>query len=186
MGTYTEVDLEGIGKRIRSTTLRVGAPGALLIGLGLTCLFGPGAEVYHLIPLLDNAVFLYGLVVIGSALLVWGFILLVPLQKRRSVIEKAIDHKTDDQEKLTRLVGVAKGLGALLFAAMLAGGAMTIMEGNGTGWLSLIIGMMGVYDFASRPTRSLTLGHCKMIIVLGGLSVIAFLVLLTGISFGVW
>jgi hypothetical protein len=181
----SEDELQHILKKIRLTTLLVGAPGAFLLGLGLYGLFGRGSEAYSFIPVLGDRYFLYGLVAVAAILLILELFLVVPLFRRKSAIEKA----TNNEGKQPGIFPVARGMGALLFASWMALGAVAIVDGKGIGWASLLLGLLGVYNFASRTETDQMREPrwaSRFVVVGGSLCVIAFLALLIGVFFELW
>lgn len=177
-----EEEIQHILKKIRLTTLLLAAPGSFMLGLGLYGLFGRGSQAYSFIPVLSDRYFLYGLIAVGATLLIVDLFLVAPLFRRKSAIEKA----TNDEGKQSATFAVARGMGALLFASWMALGAVKIMDGKTMGWAWLLLGLLGVYNSASRTETDQIREPrwaSSFIIVGGSLSVIAILVLLIGIFF---
>jgi hypothetical protein len=85
MEKNTDIELKNIKKKIIKTQL-VGAPGALLLGLGLYGMFGANGDAFH--PLLNDAVFVKNILYIGAAIEIWQLYVLIPLFKKQSRIIK--------------------------------------------------------------------------------------------------
>ena len=80
MGSDIEGELKQVKKRIIMLQL-VGAPGAILLGLGLYGMFGANGNAFH--PLLNNKNVVAGLVILGIAIEIWQFVVLIPLVKKQ-------------------------------------------------------------------------------------------------------
>ena len=78
-------ELVAIKKKIVKTQL-IGAPGAILIGIGLYGMFGANGDAFH--PLLNDEVFVQRIIIIGAAIEMWQFYVLIPLLKRQSKLAK--------------------------------------------------------------------------------------------------
>ena len=74
-------------KAIKSKILTVqlfGAPGAILLGLGLYGMFGANGHAFH--PALNDARVVYSLIAAGVTIEIWQFIQLLPLLKQQAQI----------------------------------------------------------------------------------------------------
>ena len=80
-----EEELATIKKKIVKTQL-IGTPGAILIGIGFYGMFGANGDAFH--PLLNDEVFVQRILIIGVAIEIWQFYVLIPLFKRQSKLAK--------------------------------------------------------------------------------------------------
>lgn len=78
-----EDELEIIKKKIIKTQM-IGAPGAILLGVGLYGMFGANGDAFH--PLLNDDIFVKNILVIGAVIEIWQFYVLIPLFKKKSKI----------------------------------------------------------------------------------------------------
>jgi len=76
-----EEELIATKKKIVKTQI-IGAPGAILIGLGLYGMFGANGDAFH--PLLNNEVFVERILIIGAAIEMWQLYVLIPLFRKQS------------------------------------------------------------------------------------------------------
>ena len=81
----TEEELQHLHKKIVMFNI-LGTPGAILFGLGLYGLFGAKGNAF--IPILNNLEIVYGCIAIGVIIMIWEFIAIFPLLRRRSEIAK--------------------------------------------------------------------------------------------------
>ena len=82
MKTFNEKLIE-INKKIVLTQV-IGTPGAILLGLGIYGMFGANGDAFH--PLLNDEIFVKNILIIGAAIEIWQFYVLIPLFKKRSEI----------------------------------------------------------------------------------------------------
>ena len=80
MKPNTEAELKQLKKRIILLQI-IGAPGAILLGLGLYGVFGANGNAFH--PLLNDKNVVAGLVVAGVAIEVWQLVVLIPLFRKQ-------------------------------------------------------------------------------------------------------
>ena len=80
MNPNNEAELKHIKRRIILTQI-TGTPGAILLGIGLYGVFGAHGNAFH--PLLNNKSVVAGLLVIGAAIEIWQFYVLIPLIKKQ-------------------------------------------------------------------------------------------------------
>ena len=78
-----EDGLKEIKKKIIKTQM-IGTPGAILLGVGLYGMFGADGDAFH--PLLNDEIFVKNILVIGAAIEIWRFYVLIPLFKKKSKI----------------------------------------------------------------------------------------------------
>lgn len=74
-------------RQIKSKILQVqlfGAPGAMILGLGLYGLFGANGNAFH--PLLNDMRVVYSLIAAGVAMELWQFMQLLPLLRQQAKI----------------------------------------------------------------------------------------------------
>ncbi len=81
----TEEELKDLQKKMIMFNM-LGAPGAILFALGLYGLFGAEGDAF--IPILNNLNIVYGCLGIGAIIMVWEFLAIIPLIKRRAEIAK--------------------------------------------------------------------------------------------------
>ncbi len=81
----TEEEIQHLHKKIIMFNI-LGFPGPVLFGLGLYGLFG--AEGNAFIPMLNNLNIVYSCIAIGAIIMIWEFIAIIPLLKRRSEIAR--------------------------------------------------------------------------------------------------
>lgn len=81
MLTNHEIELKNIKKKIIMTQL-IGAPGAIFIGLALYAIFGANGDAFH--PLLNDKTIVNSLLIIGIAIELWQFYVIIPLFKKQS------------------------------------------------------------------------------------------------------
>ena len=81
----TEEELKHIQKKIVIYNI-IGAPGAILLGLGLYGLFGAQGNAF--IPILNNLDVVYGFITTGAIIMIWEFLATIPLLKRKAEIAK--------------------------------------------------------------------------------------------------
>jgi len=77
-------------KEITSKMVKVqifGAPGTILVGLALYGIFGANGNAFH--PLLNNMDVVYGMFIVGGAIMVWEFIAYISLLKERNELTKS-------------------------------------------------------------------------------------------------
>ncbi|MBE9564988.1 MAG: hypothetical protein IMF17_07055 [Proteobacteria bacterium] len=82
MKTFNEKLIQ-INKKIVLTQV-IGTPGAILLGLGIYGMFGANGDAFH--PLLNDEIFVKNILIIGAAIEIWQFYVLIPLFKKRSEI----------------------------------------------------------------------------------------------------
>ena len=80
MNPTGDTELKQIKKRIIFTQI-IGAPGAILLGLGLYGVFGANGNAFQ--PLLNDKNIVAGLVVAGVAIEVWQLVVLIPLFRKQ-------------------------------------------------------------------------------------------------------
>lgn len=80
MDSNSEAELKRLKKRIILLQV-IGAPGAVLLGLGLYGVFGANGNAFH--PLLNDKSVVAGLVIIGVAIEIWQFAVLIPLFRKQ-------------------------------------------------------------------------------------------------------
>lgn len=86
MDTNNEQKLKNI--KLKIVKLQIfGAPGAILLGLGLYGIFGAQGNAFH--PLLNDLGIVYGLLATGIAIELWQLFMLIPLWKKQSQIAKS-------------------------------------------------------------------------------------------------
>ena len=90
MKPNSEVELKQLKKRIILMQI-IGAPGAILLGLGLYGVFGANGNAFH--PLLNDKNIVAGLVVVGVAIEVWQLVVLIPLFKKQIKLMNERDAK---------------------------------------------------------------------------------------------
>lgn len=66
----------------------VGAPGLLLLGLGLYGLFGANGNAFH--PLLNDQTIVYSLLIIGGLIEILQLVFLVPLLMKQAKIHREL------------------------------------------------------------------------------------------------
>ncbi len=81
----TEEESQHLQKKIIIYNI-LGAPGAILLGLGLYGLFGAQGDAF--IPILNNLNVVYGFIAVGAIIMIWEFAMTIPLLKRKSEIVK--------------------------------------------------------------------------------------------------
>ena len=81
MITNHEIELKNIRKKIIMTQL-IGAPGAIFIGLALYAIFGANGDAFH--PLLNDESIVNSLLIVGVAIELWQFYIIVPLFKKQA------------------------------------------------------------------------------------------------------
>ena len=81
MLTNHEIELRNIKKKIIMTQL-IGAPGAIFIGLALYAIFAANGDAFH--PLLNDKTIVNSLLIIGIAIELWQFYVLIPLFKNQA------------------------------------------------------------------------------------------------------
>jgi len=79
----TTEELQHLQKKVLIFNI-LGAPGAILFGLGLYGLFGANGDAF--IPILNNINVVYGFLAVGAIIMIWEFVVIIPLLKRRSEI----------------------------------------------------------------------------------------------------
>jgi hypothetical protein len=90
-------DLEQRIKEIDKEIVKVGimdSPGAVLLGLALYAIFAADGDAF--LPILNNQTVVYGMLVVGGAIMLWGFFKTLSLARERSRLHK-------EQELLDRL-----------------------------------------------------------------------------------
>jgi hypothetical protein len=80
MNANTEAELKRLKRRIILTQV-IGTPGAVILGLGLYGVFGTNGDAFH--PLLNDKNIVAGLVIIGVAIEIWQFVVLIPLFRKQ-------------------------------------------------------------------------------------------------------
>ena len=88
MSQDIKTELSHIKRKIIKTQL-FGAPGAILIGLGLYGLFGANGDAFH--PLLNNVVFVKNILVAGIVIEIWQLYVLIPLLKKHTFLYKQLN-----------------------------------------------------------------------------------------------
>ena len=63
-------------------TQLIGAPGAIFIGLALYAIFGANGDAFH--PLLNDKTIVNSLLIIGIAIELWQFYVIIPLFKKQA------------------------------------------------------------------------------------------------------
>ena len=81
----TEEELQHLQKKIIMFNI-LGAPGAILFGLGLYGLFGAKGDAF--IPILNNLNVVYSFIAVGAITMIWEFAVTIPLLKRKSEIAR--------------------------------------------------------------------------------------------------
>jgi len=87
MISNNEDELNNIKKKIVKTQI-IGAPGAILLGLGLYGLFGANGDAFH--PLLNYISIVNSLLIVGVAIELWQLYVLIPLFKKQSKLSRLI------------------------------------------------------------------------------------------------
>ena len=85
MISNNEDELNNIKKKIVKTQI-IGAPGAILLGLGLYGLFGANGDAFH--PLLNYKSIVNSLLIVGVAIELWQLYVLIPLFKKQSKLSR--------------------------------------------------------------------------------------------------
>ena len=83
MSTDSEQQLKDIKSKILRVQL-LGAPGAVILGLGLYGLFAANGDAFH--PALNDMRVVYSLIAAGGAIEIWQFMQLLPLLKQQAGI----------------------------------------------------------------------------------------------------
>ena len=81
MISNNEDELNILKKKIVKTQI-IGAPGAILLGLGLYGMFGANGGAFH--PLLNDKSIVNSLLIVGVAIELWQLYVLIPLFKKQS------------------------------------------------------------------------------------------------------
>ena len=87
MISNNEAELNDIKKKIVKTQI-IGAPGAILLGLGLYGIFGANGDAFH--PLLNDKSIVNSLLIVGVAIELWQLYVLIPLFKKQSKLSRLI------------------------------------------------------------------------------------------------
>jgi len=87
MISNNEAELNDIKKKIVKTQI-LGAPGAILLGLGLYGIFGANGDAFH--PLLNDKSIVNSLLIVGVAIELWQLYVLIPLFKKQSKLSRLI------------------------------------------------------------------------------------------------
>jgi hypothetical protein len=87
MISNNEAELNNIKKKIVKTQI-IGAPGAILLGLGLYGMFGANGNAFH--PLLNDKSIVNSLLIVGVAIELWQLYVLIPLFKKQSKLSRLI------------------------------------------------------------------------------------------------
>jgi len=77
-------ELKYIQKNFILTNI-IGAPGTILLGLGLYGIFGANGDAF--IAILNNKNYAYGFVVVGGIIMIWEVFSIIRLLKRKSELE---------------------------------------------------------------------------------------------------
>ena len=75
-----EAELNNIKKKIVKTQI-IGAPGLILLGLGLYGMFGANGNAFH--PLLNDKSVVNSLLIVGVAIELWQLYVIIPLFKKQ-------------------------------------------------------------------------------------------------------
>ncbi|MBI3187986.1 MAG: hypothetical protein HYZ31_09025 [Gammaproteobacteria bacterium] len=81
MRSNNEQQLKVIKRKIFRLQL-FGAPGAIILGLGLYSLFGANGQAFH--PALNNSNVVFSLLAAGITIEIWQFLQLLPLLKEQA------------------------------------------------------------------------------------------------------
>jgi len=76
-----EAELNNIKKKIIKTQI-IGAPGLILLGLGLYGMFGANGNAFH--PLLNDKSIVNSLLIVGVAIELWQLYVIIPLFKKQA------------------------------------------------------------------------------------------------------
>ena len=87
MISNNEDELNNIKMKIVKTQI-IGAPGAILLGLGLYGMFGANGDAFH--PLLNDKSIVNSLLIVGVAIELWQLYVLIPLFKKQSRLRRLI------------------------------------------------------------------------------------------------
>jgi hypothetical protein len=88
MISNNEDELNNIKMKIVKTQI-IGAPGAILLGLGLYGMFGANDDAFH--PLLnDKSIIVNSLLIVGVAIELWQLYVLIPLFKKQPKLRRLI------------------------------------------------------------------------------------------------
>lgn len=79
-----EDKLESINKDLIKTKI-IGAPGMIMVGLGMYGMFGAKGHAFH--PLLNNTDFSYTLLIVGGVIAIWEAIKVISLSKEKAKLE---------------------------------------------------------------------------------------------------
>ncbi|WP_126456016.1 hypothetical protein [Sulfuriflexus mobilis] len=85
MNTHNEEQLKHIKSKIVKIQI-IGAPGTILLGLGLYGMFGAQGNAFH--PLLNDLNIVYGLLGVGATIALWQLFTLIPLWRKQSRLVK--------------------------------------------------------------------------------------------------
>ena len=85
MISKNEIELNNIKKKMIKMQI-IGAPGAILLGLGLYGMFGADGNAFH--PLLNDKSIVNSLLIIGVSIELWQFYVLIPLIKKQSKLAR--------------------------------------------------------------------------------------------------
>lgn len=83
-----EEELKRLNNQVIRTQL-MGAPAALLIGLGLYGIFAANGNAF--LPMLNEAKVANSFIVVGIVLEVWQVMRLIPLVRKRTALQKTIN-----------------------------------------------------------------------------------------------
>lgn len=85
MSSNNEEELKNIKKQIIKTQI-IGAPGAILLGLGLYGMFGANGDAFH--PSLNDKNIVNSLLFVGVAIEIWQLYVLMPLLKKTKIVRE--------------------------------------------------------------------------------------------------
>lgn len=88
MNSNKEEQLKNIKLKIVKTQM-LGAPGLILLGFGLYGMFGAQGNAF--LPLLNDQNVVYGMLGVGAVIQIWQYIKVIPLLKKQSQIQKALN-----------------------------------------------------------------------------------------------
>lgn len=91
MDTNNEEQLQNTKLKIVKIQM-LGAPGLILLGFGLYGMFGAQGNAFH--PLLNDQSVVYGMLAVGAVIQIWQYINVIPLLKKQSQIQKALNSGT--------------------------------------------------------------------------------------------
>ena len=67
----------------------IGSIGTILVGLALYAIFGAQGDAFH--PLLNDMEVVNGMLIVGSVIMIWQYVTIIPLMKKRVALSKMED-----------------------------------------------------------------------------------------------